>query len=144
MPNIKKSTRPISSTEIVRNWHIVDFGHKVLGRGVTEIASLLQGKNKREYVAYLDMGDNVVVINAEKVQITGKKSSQKIYEKYSGYQGGRKTLSFNEVLARDPRRIIREAVSGMLPKNKHRDPRLSRLHIYNDDSHPFQDKFKAE
>lgn len=144
MPTLKKSTRPISSEEIKRDWHLIDVKDRVLGRCAPEIVSLLQGKNKRNYVSYLDLGDNVIVINAEQVKVTGKKYNQKIYDRYSGYQGGRKTLTLKEMMIKDSTKVIREAVSGMLPKNKLRDPRLSRLHIYSGSEHPFSHKLNSD
>lgn len=143
MVQIKKSTRPISAAEIKRGWHIFDMAGKTLGRVVPEIATLLQGKHKVAYAPYLDTGDHVVVINAEKVQVTGKKTDQKEYEKFSGYPGGLKTLTFKQMMERRPEDVVRYAVSGMLPKNKHRDQRLARLHIYKGEHHPYSEKFEA-
>ena len=144
MTTVKKSTRPISETEISRIWHLIDAKDQILGRCAPEIATLLQGKNKRSHVPYLDIGDNVIVVNADLIKVTGKKNTQKIYDRYSGYQGGRKTLTYKEMMIKDPTKVIREAVSGMLPKNKLRDPRLSRLHIYKGAEHPFSHKLKLD
>jgi len=132
-----KSTRSVSSTEISRKWHLIDLEGKTLGREMGQITDLLQGKSKRSYVPYLDVGDFVVVINAQDVKTTGKKGAQKIYDRYSGYQSGRKTMTLNEMMVRKPTEVVREAVSGMLPKNKHRDARLARLYIYKDARHPY-------
>ncbi|QQS43934.1 50S ribosomal protein L13 [Candidatus Roizmanbacteria bacterium] len=138
------STRSIKASEIDREWHLIDVKDQILGRAVGEISTLLQGKSKRTYVPYLDMGDHVVVINAKDVKATGKKGDQKIYDRYSGYQGGRKTLTLNEMMDKKPTEVIREAVSGMLPKNKHRDARLARLHIYEGETHPFAQKLQTK
>jgi large subunit ribosomal protein L13 len=136
MTHITTSTRPIKAQEIVRSWHLVDLDGKILGRELTLIATFLQGKNKRTFVPYLDCGDHVVVINANKVKVTGKKLEQKEYDRYSGYPGGRKTIKLGQALIRDSKQVVRRSISGMLPKNKLRDVRLSRLHIYEDDKHP--------
>jgi large subunit ribosomal protein L13 len=144
MPTAKKSTRSTKENEIIRSWHLIDVKDKVLGRCAPEIVNLLQGKSKRNFVPYLDMGDNVIVINAQHIKTTGKKVRQKIYDRYSGYQGGRKTLTLNEMMIKDATKVLREAVSGMLPKNKHRDPRLARLHIYSSTEHPFSHKLQIQ
>ncbi len=144
MTRTTQSTRSIKAKEIDRVWHLIDVKDQILGRTVGEITDLLQGKSKRTYVPYLDMGDHVVVINAKEVKTTGKKGDQKIYDRYSGYQGGRKTLTLNEMMVKRPTEVIREAVSGMLPKNKHRDARLARLHIFESETHPFAQKLQAK
>jgi len=136
MTHITKSTRSVKAKEIKRSWHLVDLSGKILGRELTHMATLLQGKHKRNFVPYLDCGDHVVAINAGKVNVTGKKVKQKEYDRYSGFPGGRKTIKLGQALVRNPQQVVRHAVSGMLPKNKLRDVRLSRLHIYEDDVHP--------
>jgi len=142
MVNLTKQTRPVKKKEIVRNWHLIDVSDQILGRIAGKISRLLQGKHKVNYVSYLDSGDYIVVINAKKVKVTGKKSKNKIYTRYSGYPGGLKTISFKKMLEEKPEEIIRHAVSGMLPKNKLRDRRLARLFIFADENHKFVDKFK--
>lgn len=136
-----QQTKPVKAKEIKRNWHLIDAKGQVLGRLTPKIALLLQGKQKVNYVPYLDMGDNVVVINAKQIVLTGKKSQSKIYTRYSGYPGGLKIDKFSDLLENNPEYIIKHAVSGMLPKNKFRDQRLKRLFIYPDDNHPYKDKF---
>lgn len=144
MTNITKVTKPVKAGQIVRGWHLVDVSGQVLGRACPKIAKWLQGKDKINYVPYLDMGDYVVVINAKKVKITGKKDQDKIYTRYSGYPGGLKKINFANLLAKNPQEIIRHAVSGMLPKNKHRDQRLTRLFIFSDEKHPYEEKLKSQ
>lgn len=144
MASITKSTKPISSTDINRSWHIIDLDGKVLGRAAQEISTLLQGKLKVNYAPYLDAGDNVVVINAKKVIVTGKKAESKEYTRYSGYPGGLTTETFAALIVRRPDEVIRRAVSGMLPKNKLRDRRLARLHIFPDARHPHGDLVKSD
>jgi len=144
MVHLTHSTKPISDKEIKREWHLFNLKNKVLGRTVTEIVRVLQGKQKVSFATYLDQGDYVVVINAAKVTITGQKANTKEYTRYSGYSGGLKKTSYKELLNKNPEKIIRHAVSGMLPKNKHRDQRLGRLFVYNDETHPYKDKFKEQ
>jgi len=142
MVNLTISTKPVKAKEIKRDWHLIDASSKILGRLAPEIVKVLQGKHKRNYVPYLDMGDYVVVINAKKVIVSGKKADQKIYTRYSGYPGGLKEISFNKLLEEKPEEIVKRAVSGMLPKNKLRKKRLTRLYVFADENHPFADKFK--
>jgi len=142
MVNLTVSTKPVKAKEIKREWHLIDASSKILGRLAPEIVKLLQGKHKRNYVPYLDMGDYVVVINAKKLVVSGKKANQKIYTRYSGYPGGLKEISFSKLLEEKPEEIVKRAVSGMLPKNKLRKKRLARLYVFADENHPFADKFK--
>jgi large subunit ribosomal protein L13 len=122
-------------------WHLVDADNQVLGRLTTRIARLLIGKDKVEFVPYLDMGDCVVVINAHRIRVTGKKETDKIYYQHSGYPGGLRSETLGELRKRRPEEVIRRAVRGMLPKNKLQKERLKRLHIFAGAEHPFGDKF---
>jgi len=140
MKNLTKQTKPVKLKEINRAWHLIDIAGKVLGRVTPDIARLLQGKNKTNYVSYLDLGDYVVVVNAEKMLISGKKSETKTYTRYSGYPGGLKKINYKDLLKKNPGMIIKHAVSGMLPKNKFRDERLKRLFVFKDENHPYKDK----
>lgn len=133
--------KPTKLSEIKRDWHLVDAKGEILGRLATVIAGLLMGKVKPYFVRHLDCGDNVVVINAKDIKVTGKKEKQKKYYRYSGYPGGLKTQTLAEIRAKNPNRIIYEAVRGMLPQNKLRDRMLTRLYVYADDKHPYADKF---
>ena len=135
------TTKSLKAGQIVRNWHLIDLKGRVLGRAVPEIAKYLQGKHKRDYAPYLDCGDNVVVINAQKIIITGRKSKTKTYSRYSGYPGGMKIETFEGLMKKNPSKVIESAVSGMLPKNKFRSDRLRRLYISKDENHKFSDKF---
>lgn len=134
-------TQPTKLKDIKREWHIVDVKEKVLGRIATGISQLLMGKNKPYFVPNLDCGDHVVVINAAKIEVTGKKAKQKMYGRYSGYPGGLKLKSFEQVQKEDPERIVFEAVAGMLPQNKLKDSMLKRLYIFTDENHPYKGKF---
>ncbi len=137
-------TQPTKLKEIKREWHLVDVSGKILGRISSHISQFLMGKNKPYFVPHLDCGDYVVVINAVKVAVSGKKQMQKIYMKYSGYPSGLKKKTFREVLEEDPKRIIREAVAGMLPNNKLRASMLKRLFIFTDENHPYGEKIKNQ
>jgi large subunit ribosomal protein L13 len=118
------------------NWYVVDATGQVLGRLASRLALLLQGKGKPTYARHLDMGDYVICINAEKVQVTGKKRQNKIYYHYSGYSGGLKSTSFERMIATHPERVITFAVKGMLPRNRLGRQMLKKLKVYRGPSHP--------
>jgi large subunit ribosomal protein L13 len=132
-----KTTTP-NQNEIKRNWYIVDAKDKILGKIATKVATYLQGKNKADYTPYIDMGDEVIVINAQRVATTGKKLKDKMYKRYSGYPGGLKETSLEDMLKKKPEEVITHAVKGMLPKNKLGSRMLTRLKVYKDDKHPHQ------
>lgn len=119
-----------------KQWYLFDAKDAVLGRLSTEIANILRGKNKPTFQSNLDNGDYVVVINAAKVVLTGKKEDQKRYYKHTGYIGNLKTTAVSELREKKPEEIIKHAVSGMLPKNRLRDDFMGRLKIYKGSSHP--------
>lgn len=127
-----------------RSWHLVDVKGQILGRVSTKIAKLLMGKDKPEFVPYLDQGDYAVVVNAKKIKITGKKETDKVYYRHSGYPGGLKSETLGELRKRLPEEIVRRAVKGMLPKNKLGARMITRLHIFADDKHPYQNKFRSK
>ncbi len=129
------STKP---SEIRREWYLVDAENKTLGRLASEIAKVLRGKNKPIYAPHLDTGDYVIVINAEKVHVTGRKLDRKIYYRHSGYPGGLTSISLREQLKRHPTRVIRSAVWGMLPHNRLGRAVMRKLKVYAGDSHPHQ------
>jgi large subunit ribosomal protein L13 len=122
--------------EIEQAWRLVDADGQILGRLATEIADTLRGKNKPAYTPHVDTGDFVVVVNAEKVRVTGKKLEQKIYYRHSGYPGGLRERTLAEQLARRPEEVIRKAVKGMLPKNKLAAAQLRKLKVYAGPEHP--------
>lgn len=128
--------------DIKRNWHMIDVKDEVLGRMSTKIATLLMGKHKPTYSDHMDMGDYVVVINAQKVRVTGKKRKQKVYQKHSGYPGGFKEISFEKMITEHPERVIELAVSRMLPGNRLRDKRMRRLKVFEGADHAFKNKFE--
>lgn len=126
--------------EVQRTWHEIDVKGRVLGDVATEIATLLIGKNKPTYTPHVDGGDYVVVINASQVEVTRTKGQKKMYYRHSRYPGGIKEENFDELLARNPARLIELAVRGMLPKNKLQQPRLNRLKVFADANHIYSDK----
>ena len=131
-------TFSLKNTEVTRNWVVFDASDRVLGRFATKIADKLRGKDKPTYTPHVDGGDFVVVINAEKVKVTGKKSDQKKYYKHSLYPGGLKEQSYQEVLNNNPERIIENAVKGMLPKNKLGKSLFKKLKVYRGSEHPHE------
>ena len=119
-----------------RAWLLVDARDKVLGRLATKIADILRGKNKPTFMPHVDTGDFVIVINADKVKLTGKKNEQKIYQRYSGYRGGLKEIKASVIREQHPDRLIKLAVKGMLPKNNLSRKMFTRLKVYAGDQHP--------
>ncbi len=122
--------------EVTREWHLVDADGQTLGRLATRIADTLRGKNKPQYTPHVDTGDFVVVVNAEKIAVTGKKLDDKIYYRHSGYPGGLKERTLREQLERRPTEVLRKAVKGMLPKNKLAARQITKLKIYAGPEHP--------
>ena len=124
--------------EIERAWWVVDAEGMVLGRLASEVAKVLRGKHKPMYTPHLDTGDHVVVINAEKIRLTGKKEQQKTYFRHSGYMGGDKHIPFEEMRAKHPERVIELAVKGMMPKNNLGRLMLKKLKVYAGGEHPHE------
>lgn len=124
--------------EIERKWFVVDANGQVLGRLATFVASVITGKSKPVYTAHEDVGDFVVIVNADKVAVTGKKVEQKLYRRHTGYPGGLKTVTMAELQKKAPEKVILEAVSGMLPKNKLRQVYLKKLKVYAGSAHPHE------
>ena len=124
--------------QIIKKWWLVDAENKVLGRLATEIAILLRGKRKPEFVHFLDSGDFVIVINAEKIKLTGKKIEQKKYYSHSGYPGGIKEKTMKELMETKPEEIIKKAVWGMIPKNKLGREAYKKLKVYRGSHHPHE------
>lgn len=137
---MNKYTKPTRDNDIKRNWHLFDAKAEILGRLSVQIATTLMGKSKPYFSKNMDCGDYVVVINAKDIMVTGQKATKKVYGKYSGFPGGLKQKPFWQVKNENPRQIVRHAVYGMLPKNKLRDKLITRLHIYLNSDHPFQNK----
>lgn len=125
-------------SEVQRKWHLIDAEGKTLGRLSTEIAKLLRGKHKVTFTPHVDGGDYVVVINADKIEVTGKKRDNKVYRHHTGYIGNLKEINFKKLQEKKPEEIIRLSVSGMLPKNKLRAPMMKRLRIFAGSEHAHQ------
>jgi large subunit ribosomal protein L13 len=124
--------------EIVRKWYVVDASGQTLGRLASQVARILMGKENPQYTTFLDTGDHVIVINAEKVKTTGMKSEQKVYQHYTGYPGGLRTEEFRKRFERKPEAIIEAAVLRMLPKSKLGRQMISKLNVYRGEKHPHE------
>jgi large subunit ribosomal protein L13 len=132
----EKLTKFIKTEDADRKWYLIDAKDQVLGRLATKIARIIRGKNKAIFTPNMDTGDFVVVINADKVKVTGKRESLKTYTHHSGYPGGLKTKSLSEILTKKPGYIIESAVRGMLPKNRLGNKLIKKLKVYAGDNHP--------
>jgi len=124
--------------EIQRQWHVVDAEGQILGRLATRVANLLTGKDKAVFTPFLDTGDHVIVVNADKIRLTGKKLADKYYRHHTGYPGGLRKVSAGVVMARNPERVVREAIVGMLPKTKLGRAMRRKLRVYRGPQHPHQ------
>jgi large subunit ribosomal protein L13 len=122
--------------EVERKWYVVDAEGKHLGRLASEIARVLRGKTKVQYTPHVDVGDFVVVVNADRVVVTGRKAEQRVYRRHSGYPGGMKETSYEQMLARKPTEILRKAVYGMMPKSRLARKQFKKLKIYAGPEHP--------
>lgn len=131
-------TYQLKNEDVKRKWYLVDAKDQIIGRLATNIATILNGKNKVEYTPHIDAGDFVIVINADKIRVTGRKLDQKMYRWHSGYPGGLKSRTLRQMLSDKPERVIYKAVKGMLPKNRLAARRLKRLKIYKGEIHPHQ------
>ena len=136
-------TYSVKAREITHDWHVVDAAGQTLGRLATEVASLLRGKHKPTYSPHLDMGDCVVVVNAEKIRVTGRKRQQKLYYRHSTYPGGLKVESLDKLLSRHPTRVIERAVRGMLPHNRLGRALRRHLKVYAGPDHPHEAQVTA-
>jgi large subunit ribosomal protein L13 len=130
------STFVPSGKQVSRKWYVVDASGQTLGRLATRAASVLSGKLNPQYVPYIDTGDHVIVINAEKVRLSGLKSQKKVYRRYTGYLGGLREESFTRLISRRPEKVLEEAIKGMLPKTKLGRAMGSKLKVYRGDKHP--------
>ena len=123
---------------IERKWYLIDGKDQILGRIASQVAFLLRGKHKPQFTPHLDLGDHVVVVNADKINVTGRKRSQKQYTKYTGYPGGLKKIYLDKLFVQRPERVLQRAVKGMLPKNKLGRKMIKKLRIYSGPEHPHQ------
>jgi large subunit ribosomal protein L13 len=131
-----RTTYIAKEADIVKKWYVIDAEGVTLGRLASEVASILRGKNKPQYAPNVDMGDYVIIVNAEKIAVTGKKLEQKMYRRHSGWVGGLKETRLDKMLATHPERVIEHAVKGMLPKNALGRKMFSKLHVYAGAEHP--------
>ena len=137
---MKQKTTVTKGNVVNRHWRLVDLTDQTLGRAAVQIAKILMAKDNPAFSQHRDDGDCVVAINAAKIIVTGNKAKEKVYYHYTGFPGGLKEATLEALLAKDPRQVITHAVAGMLPKNKLRDRRLSRLKVFIDDQHPYHDQ----
>lgn len=138
MDTVSYKTESLNKSTVQKDWVIVDADSKVLGRLSTEVAMLLRGKKKPGYTPHVDCGDNVIVINAEKVKLTGKKWTDKVYVRHSGYPGGQRFETPKEVMDKAPVKLVERAVKGMLPKNKLGREMFRNLYVYEGVEHPHE------
>lgn len=138
MNTLTYKTISAKKESVEKNWWIVDADSRVLGRVASEVAKIIRGKHKPSFTPHIDCGDNVIVINAEKIRMTGDKMNSKEYISHSGYPGGQKRLSPKQVMAKKPERIFEYAVKGMLPKNRLGRQLFKNLHVYVGDQHPHE------
>ena len=131
-------TTAVRTQDIEQKWYIMDCSGKTLGRLSVQVANILRGKNKPEYTPNADVGDFVVLVNAKDIKVTGKKTEDKIYYRHSGYPEGIKQISFKDQLSKDPEKIIRDSVKGMLPKNRLNRQIIKKLKVYSDENHPHE------
>jgi len=135
MSNTTYSPKP---GDVERKWYVVDATDKVLGRLASEIAQILRGKRKPEYAPHADVGDHVIVINAEKIKVTGAKAENKVYHRHTGYAGGLRTTPYSRMIERHPDRVIRKAVQGMLPHTRLGRTQIKKLRVYAGAEHRHQ------
>ena len=133
-----KTTISAKKETVERYWYLIDATDKVLGRLSTEVANLLRGKNKPYYTPHVDTGAHVVIINAEKIKVTGNKSQNKIYYKHTGYIGNLKSINFEKLQEKDPEIIIEKSIKGMLPKNRLGRQMFKKVHVYKGSEHGHQ------
>mgnify|MGYP001246311697 FL=1 len=131
-------TPTVSAADVQRDWLVIDADGKVLGRLASEVAQILRGKHKPTYSPHMDTGDHVVIINASKIVVTGRKAQQKIYYRHSQYPGGLKEVPYERMFAKNPERVVRMAVKGMLPHNTLGRMMYRKLKVYNGSDHPHE------
>ncbi len=131
-------TTALRSQDIEQKWYLIDCSDKTLGRLSVRVANILRGKTKPEYTPNADVGDFVVLINAKNIKVTGSKDENKLYFSHSGYPGGIKKINFKDLLEKDPEKVLRRSIKGMLPKNKLNRQIIKKLKVYSDDVHPHE------
>lgn len=138
MNTLSYKTISANNESVEKSWYVVDADSRVLGRVASQVAKIIRGKHKPSFTPHVDCGDNVIVINAEKVRFTGDKMTKKQYVSHSGYPGGQKIVTPKQLLNKQPERIIEHAVKGMLPKNRLGRKLFRNLHVYTGDKHPHE------
>ncbi|MCO4292696.1 50S ribosomal protein L13 [Solitalea sp. MAHUQ-68] len=136
MNTLSYKTVSANSKTVKKEWVVIDANAEILGRLSTKIAMIIRGKNKPDFTPHVDCGDNVIVINADKVKLTGNKFTEKQYVRYTGYPGGQRFISPRDLMAKHPTAVIEKAVRGMLPKNKLGNALIKNLHVYAGNEHP--------
>ena len=144
MDTISYKTKSANNQTVERKWHVIDADGLVVGRMCTKIASILRGKHKPSYTPHVDTGDYVIVLNADKLRLTGNKLNDKVYLRYSGYPGGQKARTVREQMEKDSRIVIEKAVRGMLPKNRLGRAMFKKLFVYAGGEHPHQAQTPTE
>ena len=144
MDTISYRTKSANNQTVVRKWHVIDADGLIVGRMCSKIASILRGKHKPSYTPHVDTGDYVIILNADKLRLTGNKVNDKVYLRYSGYPGGQKSRTVREQMDRDSRIVLEKAVRGMLPKNKLGRAMFKKLFVYAGAEHPHQAQTPAE
>ena len=142
MKTYRTKTPALAKEKVERSWRLLDADNRVLGQLASEIATILQGKDKATYTPHIDGGDYVVLVNASKLILTGTKADKKLYIRHSNYPGGWSSETFAHLLARQPEAVVRHAVKGMLPDNKLRDARLKRLKVFAGSEHNYKNYIK--
>lgn len=138
MDTLSYKTKSANKETVVKEWFVVDATNEVLGRLSSKVANVLRGKTKPDFTPHVDCGDNVIVINAEKIRLTGKKITDKQYIRHTGYPGGQRTETLEHLLRRDPTKVIEKAVKGMLPKNRLGNSIFKNLYVYAGSEHPHE------
>jgi large subunit ribosomal protein L13 len=141
---VKKYTYSAKQSDIIKKWYVVDAAGMVLGRLASQVASRLRGKHNPLFTPHVDCGDSVIVINADKIVLTGRKWDQKMYHRHSGYTGGLKSITAKKLLEKRAEDLVRFAVKGMLPKNRLGSKILKKLKVYTGDSHPHEAQLPQE
>lgn len=144
MDTLKFKTKSANKNTVEQKWHLIDAEGLVLGRLASTVANIIRGKNKPDFTPHINTGDKVVIVNAEKVRLTGKKLTDKQYVRHTGYPGGRRYSTPLEILEKDPTRLISKAVENMLPKNKLQKPYMHNMHVYAGNEHPHESQNPEE
>lgn len=138
MESLSYKTKSANSENIHKEWYLIDAENEILGRLASKTAHILRGKNKTNFTPHMDCGDNIIIINAEKIRLTGNKLNDKEYLRYSGYPGGQSMATAKELLAKKPTSVVEKAIKGMLPKNKLGSAIYKNLHVFAGNQHPHE------